>query len=128
MKFGASVWGLLVVLAFAAVASGCGIRLFSSSKASIAAHTVFNTREECSAFVAQTLHEGMTLFENRDTNYEPASGDVFEGPARIGPSVFRLFDGSESRLQEGGRSISLNVLAMNLKSENARAQWDAACE
>ncbi len=114
---------LLVAITF----SGCGLKLFGSSKASVAAHTVLFTSEGCSTFVARTLHEGLTLVENSDRDFVPSPGDVFEGPARLGPSVFRLFDGTEARLREGGRSVSLTFIAMNLKSENARTQLNDAC-
>ncbi|MCH7638822.1 MAG: hypothetical protein IH855_05105 [Bacteroidetes bacterium] len=69
----------------------------------------------------------MTLVEILGDDYAPAPGDVFEGPARIGPSMFRLFDGTEARLAVGGRSISLNIVAKNLSPEDAREQLDAAC-
>lgn len=107
--------------------SGCGLKLFGSSEASVAAHTVFYTSDGCSSFVAQTLREGLTLVKNHDRGYAPSPGDVFEGPARLGPSVFRLFDGTESYLKEGGRNISLTFVAMNLRPEDARAQLNAAC-
>ena len=107
--------------------SGCGISLFSSGEASIAAHSVFLTHPGCSTFVAQTLREGMTLVETTGDDYAPAAGDVFEGPARIGPSMFRLFDGTEARLAEGGRSISLTIVAKNLSPEDAREQLNEAC-
>jgi len=118
---------ILAVLSLSFVASGCGLSLFSSGEASIAAHSVFLLHEGCSTFVAQTLRQGMTLVETADAAYVPAQGDVFEGPARLGPSVFRLFDGTESRLREGGRSVSLNIVAKNLSPEDARQQLDAAC-
>lgn len=107
--------------------SGCGLTLFSSGQASIAAHSVFLTHPGCSTFVAQTLRQGMTLVETTGDEYAPAPGDVFEGPARIGPSMFRLFDGTEARLAEGGRSISLNIVAKNLLPKDAREQLDSAC-
>ena len=118
---------LALPLLLALCLSGCGLKLFSSGEASIAAHSVFLTHPECSTFVAQTLREGMTLVEISGDDYAPAPGDVFEGPARIGPSMFRLFDGTEARLADGGRSISLNIVAKNLSPEDAREQLDAAC-
>jgi len=107
--------------------SGCGLTLFSSGQASIAAHSVFLTHPGCSTFAAQTLREGMTLVETTGDDYAPAAGDVFEGPARIGPSMFRLFDGTEARLSDGGRNISLTIVAKNLSPEDARRQLNATC-
>lgn len=115
-------------LLFSILFSGCGISLFSAGEASIAAHSVFLTHPGCSTFVAQTLREGMTLVETTGDDYAPAAGDVFEGPARIGPSMFRLFDGTEAHLAEGGRSISLTIVARNLSPEDAREQLNAACQ
>lgn len=117
---------LPLVLAF--MLCGCGLKQFSSSEASVAAHTVFLTHADCSTFVAQTLREGMTLVENADASYTPSPGNVLEGPARLGPSVFTVFGGSESRMREGGRSVSLNIVAKNLDAADAREQLNSACE
>ncbi len=107
--------------------SGCGISLFSSSEASITAHAVFLTQEGCSTFVTQMLREGLSLIETEDASYTPTTGDVFEGPGRVGPSVFRLFDGEEVQLRDGGRNVSLTILARNLEPEEARRSLNAAC-
>ena len=118
---------LFLFLLLSASSLGCGIRLFSNPEASIAAHVIHFTRPDCSTFVAQTLREGLTLTEVEVEDYTPRQGDIFEGPSRTGPSVFRLFEGTETRLREGGRNVSMNILAKNLEPAEARRQLDAAC-
>lgn len=118
---------VVLLLAIGFTTSGCGIKLFSNTEADIAAHTVQFIHPGCSTFVAQTLREGLSLVEVQSSEYTPEQGDIFEGPPRVGPSMFRIFDGTESRLREGGRSISLNIIAKNLLPSEARTQLDRAC-
>lgn len=118
---------IILPLFLSLLLSGCGLKLFSGGEAQISVHSVYSTHPGCSAFVAQTLRQGLTLIETSDAAYVPQRGDVFEGPARLGPSVFRMFDGVETRLREGGRNVSLNVVAKNLALVDAREQLNAAC-
>lgn len=118
---------LLLIPFFLIMLSGCGIRLFSNPDAQISAHTVQFVEPGCSVFVAQTLREGLSLVRITDAGYTPSQGDIFEGPPRVGPSVFRVFNGTESKLREGGRSVQMEIVAKNLQPSGARRQLQEAC-
>lgn len=117
-----------LLFALAMGLGGCGISLFSGSRASVAAHTVFLARPGCTTFVARTLDVGFSVLEAADGSiYVPAPGDVLEGPAREGRSVFRFFPADAVTLRDEAASVPLDVQALDIPLAAARARLDAAC-
>lgn len=111
------------------VLGGCGL-LGGAPRATYGAHVVFLTRPACSTLVAQTLATGdaraFSVLTLPDAGYAPTAGDVIEGPAREGPSVFVVYPlGTDAR--EGGLSVSAEVLALGLRPGEARLRLDDAC-
>ena len=121
-----------VALAVVLAVPGCsGINLGGDSAASREAHSVVFVRPGCDTFIARTLRQGFALAVVADDRYVPTAGDVFEGPAREGQSVFALFPaGAETAgvlNPPPSDNVALNLAALDLSLDAARVRLDAAC-
>jgi hypothetical protein len=124
---------LLLALASVLLLAGCGglgINL-GRAEANVGAHTVFLVRDGCATFVARTLGGGFLLAEAAEGAYTPAVGDVLEGPTREGRSIFSVYPpGSETAgapAAPPSANVPLDVRAIGLPLEDARARLDGAC-
>jgi hypothetical protein len=116
---------LLAAAVFAGCAGGGG------AATSNGAHVLFLVRPGCATVVARTLAGGdaraFTVMTLDDAGYAPRAGDVLEGPARTGRSVFVYYPEESLGTREGGRSIPADVLTTGLDPSKARQYLDAAC-
>lgn len=120
----------VVSLVALAQIGGCGL-LGGAPRPTWGAHVVFLTRPACSTFLAQTLATGdaraFSLLAVTEPGYTPTPGDILEGPAREGASVFLYYPPEQAATREGGRSVPADVRALGLNPEEARARLDDAC-
>jgi hypothetical protein len=118
-----------MVLLAATVLAGCAGG--GGAAGSQAAHVLFLIRAGCPTVVARTLAGGdaraFTILTLDAPDYMPRAGDVLEGPARPGRSVFVYYPEESLGTRSEGRSISADVVAAGLDPSEARARMDAAC-
>ena len=116
---------LLALVAFAACAGPSG------SSASTSAHVLFLVRDGCSTVVARTLTSGdsraFTVLQLESAEYAPRAGDVLEGPAREGRSVFAYYREESLDTRAGATTVAADVLAVALDPSQARTRLDIAC-
>jgi hypothetical protein len=103
----------------------------SGGSAAPGAHVLFLVRPECRTVVARTLAVGgaraFSVLRLEDDDYAPQVGDLLEGPARVGQSVFVFYPPEAAGAREGGRPMPADVAAVGLEPAEARARLDAAC-
>jgi hypothetical protein len=103
----------------------------SGSSASTGAHVLFLVRDGCTTVVARTLTSGdsraFTVLDLESPEYAPRAGDVLEGPAREGRSVFAYYREESLGTREGAVTVTAAVLAVALDPSDARTRLDVAC-
>jgi hypothetical protein len=118
----------LALLALAALAGCAGSQAASDGTG---AHVLFLVRPGCRTVVARTLTSGdaraFTVLELDAPEYAPRVGDVLEGPAREGRSVFAHYTDESLDVRADARSVAADVLAVALSPTDARSRIDAAC-
>jgi hypothetical protein len=121
-----SLIGPLAVLA--PLMAGCSGVLGGGPATTIAPHVVFLAPEGCGAAVAKVHRGGYALMATVEAGYTMAQGDVLEGPAREGESIFRRFPPA-ARNNEWSEGIEtpIDVLATGLELRDARQRLDARC-
>jgi hypothetical protein len=116
---------MLAAAALAGCAGGGG------AATSNGAHVLFLVRPGCTTVVARTLAGGdaraFTVMSIDAPDYAPRAGDVLEGPARAGRSVFVFYPEEALGNRGAGRSVPADVLATGLDPSKARQHLDAAC-
>jgi hypothetical protein len=112
----------------AAALAGCS---GSADVSGRGAHVVFLVRPECRTVVARTLAAGsaraFTVLTLDPSDYAPRAGDILEGPARAGRSVFLYYPEESLATRAGGESLSADVVAVGLDASKARERLDALC-
>ncbi len=103
----------------------------SGAPASTGAHVLFLVRADCSTVVARTLAGGsaraFTMMQLDSPEYAPRTGDVLEGPAREGRSVFAYYPEESLGTRAGALTVSADVVGVGLDPSDARSRFDAAC-
>jgi hypothetical protein len=116
------------LLALAALA-GCAGQ--SGASASTGAHVLFLVRGGCATVVARTLTSGdsraFTVLALDSPEYAPRVGDVLEGPAREGRSVFAYYREESLATRDGAQTVAADVIAVGLDPGEARTRLDLAC-
>ncbi len=111
--------------------AGCGAFGGSGAATAPGAHVLFLIRPECRTVVARPLAVGsaraFSVLTLEEADYAPQVGDLLEGPAREGRSVFVFYPPEAVGAREGGRTMPAEVVAVGLDTGEARARLDAAC-
>ena len=124
--------GLVALTALlAAPLAGCGALGGSGGSAAPGAHVLFLVRPDCRTVVARTLAVGgaraFSVLRLEEDDYAPQVGDLLEGPAREGRSIFVFYPPESVGAREGGRTMAADVEAVGLAPGEVRARLDAAC-
>jgi hypothetical protein len=118
-------------LALLALAPLAGCAGSSATSDGTGAHVLFLVRSGCRTVVARTLTSGdaraFTVLQLDAPEYAPRVGDVLEGPAREGRSVFAHYPAESLAVRTGALSVAADVLAAALSPSDARHRLDAAC-
>ncbi|MEL6616789.1 MAG: hypothetical protein AAFQ43_13685 [Bacteroidota bacterium] len=107
--------------------AGCSL-ISRSEGTTIAPHLVFLAPTGCEVALAKIHRGGYALITSLDDSYALRQGDVLEGPARVGESIFRRFP-PEARNSEWsqGIDVAIDVRATDLELSIARRQLDGIC-
>ena len=118
---------------------GCGAvqtavsNVFSSGPPpAVDAHTVYRLRPACATLAARTTAHGYTILTPQEGGPFEASG-VFEGPARLGASVFRYVPPTAGASWELARDatetedVSVEVSAVDVELPDVRGWLDRYC-
>ncbi|MFN3597855.1 MAG: hypothetical protein ACK41D_11360 [Rubricoccaceae bacterium] len=109
-------------------AAGCRGLGFAPAGTTLGAHMVTQARAGCAVVAARTFAEGgHALLTFPEAAAPPQPGDLFEGPVRVGPSVFRFVPADGMDAWRNGEDVPAEVLAAGLSAEEARAAMDARC-
>ena len=123
---------------------GCGVGgavrgLFEpAARGAVDAHVVYRLRPDCPTLLARTTEHGytvMTPLESADVAGVPEfvglafeETGLFEGPVRVGQSVFRYVPPAQSETWDaGGADVSVEVEAVGLDLPAAHARMVALC-
>ena len=126
-------------VAVAALVSGCGrvgavvgSVLGNGPPDALDAHAVYRMRPDCPTLVARTIRHGFTVLTPRGGGPFEVAG-VFEGPARVGESVFRYVPPEGGASWEIARSdastaeVSVAVAAVDVELPDVRQWLDRQC-
>lgn len=132
----------LILSAFVGVAvlvSGCGrvgavvgSVLGAGPPDVLDAHTVYRMRPGCPTLAARTVSHGFTVLTPREGGPYDVAG-VFEGPARVGESVFRYVPPEAGASWEIARAeattaeVSVAVAAVDVELPDVRQWLDRFC-
>ena len=115
---------LLTALALAGCAG-------SAATEGAGAHVLFLVRPGCPTVVARTLAvapaRAFTVLTLDEPAFAPRAGDVLEGPARTGRSVFVYYRDASLADRADGVSVAADVLSVGLDPAKAREYLDAEC-
>ena len=121
----------LLVLAMALPLAGCSL-FGRSAGTTIAPHVVFLAPGGCGFAVAKVHRDGYALMSSLEESYVLQLGDVLEGPAREGESIFRRFPPAARNAEwSEGLEVPIDVLATGLELGDAHrgstpsASWRA---
>lgn len=126
---------LLGALVAAVVLPGCrrvsqvvGNVLGGGGAGVVDAHTVYRMRPGCPSLAARTVSHGFTVLTPRAPLAVETSG-VFEGPARLGESVFRYVPPREGATWDEARGpdIPVEVHAVDVELPDVRVWMDRLC-
>ena len=127
------------MLVVCVLAGGCGRVgaavggvLGGSGPGVVDAHTVYRTRPGCATVAARTTAHGYTVLTPAGGTAVETSG-IFEGPARVGTSVFRYVPPTVGASWEAARDtsatvqVSVNVAAVGVALPDVRTWLDQLC-
>lgn len=119
---------LVAFLGLAGLASaGCGLLRTGPVGTTVGAHMIVIAREGCQTAVARTYDRSFAVLSLAETSLFPQRGDLFEGPVRVGQSIFRFVppDGMDS--WRNAVEVPVEVIAVDLTPEAAREAFNEAC-
>lgn len=130
---------VVVLGAAALLVSGCGrvsavvgSVLGGGPPDALDAHAVYRIRPGCPTLAARTVSHGFTILTPREGGPFEAAG-VFEGPARVGESVFRYVPPEAGASWELARAsaatteVSVAVAAVGVELPDVRQWMDRFC-
>ena len=131
---------MLVVCVFVGgcgrVGAAVGGVLGGSGPSVVDAHTVYRTRPGCATVAARTTAHGYTVLTPAGLAAGGAAVEtsgIFEGPARVGTSVFRYVPPTVGASWEAARDtsatvqVSVSVAAVDVELPDVRAWLDRLC-
>lgn len=123
--------GVPLVLAAALALGGCGlggVTVGRSGRVPVAPHVVFAAQPGCPTAVATVFRGGYAVLTSYDEDYQPALGDILEGPTLEGDYVFRIIpEEVANRDWTEGRPLSVSVDGTGMSLSLARAQFEELC-
>ncbi len=120
----------LAALVLLVTTAGCGVVTFGSGggATTLDAHVVYRLRPGCGTLLARTLDHGYSVLTPLDGTRPFAATGIFEGPVREGESIFRYTPPNVTPVwTEAAADLAVDVVAVGLSLEDARALWASAC-